>query len=431
MPEDADAILSRWMHRVSSLPLEDSQRDARQWEELVARYLPRALRLRSWFEAADRAQSYARRFDLGRSFNRPESSYGFFDVLESEALSLPIMGNVQEMFYDHVRAPLDAVPATIPYLRRQLREFVLRYFMRVSDFRQPDTYEFVGRTETPGALRVFSWCRSKPPERIGFGFSQICGKLADSGKIVFFPPGRIFSIVDLREVGPVYDWIVLRVRIFDFAFRFKVPVENGPELVLPLDEESYIAITRDFVRDETHADGSGRYGLGYAFLRSPERGLLAYGPGQFEAAWEQIDFLFAPTGAVRVRMVFVVDRPAQILNVDLNPIRWAARIGRYLSAGWAGDPLKLAEPLARTADSLPLTSFDPVSIFITTANLLTAGWAAEDLCISRDQLDRDFLITHFEQHYQAVSGSLLTWRQIADWTNEQSLPDWVVNGVSS
>jgi hypothetical protein len=65
------------------------------------------------------------------------------------------------------------------------------------------------------------------------------------------------------------------------------------------------------------------------------------------------------------------------------------------------------------------------------ANAVTGGQAAQQLCISREQLDKDFLVQHFMQHYVTIVGSLLTWRQIPNWLDAAALPDWVVAGRSS
>src|SRR5947209_6047357 len=76
-------------------------------------------------------------------------------------------------------------------------------------------------------------------------------------------------------------------------------------------------------------------------------------------------------------------------------------------------------------------SFDPVYTSVSLANLLTANQAAEQFCISREQLEKDFLAQHFTQHYTTIVGSLLTWRQIPNWLDAQALPEWVVTGRSS
>ena len=85
---------------------------------------------------------------------------------------------------------------------------------------------------------------------------------------------------------------------------------------------------------------------------------------------------------------------------------------------------------ALAAFPLRLGQFNPVYAYIDVANALTFGQAGARLCITRDQLDKRFLVQHFMQHYQAITGSLLTWRQVPDWLDTASLPDWVVNGTS-
>ena len=41
--------------------------------------------------------------------------------------------------------------------------------------------------------------------------------------------------------------------------------------------------------------------------------------------------------------------------------------------------------------------------------------AAQQLCLSRDELDKFILVKHFMQHYNAIAGALHTWRQILNW----------------
>jgi hypothetical protein len=69
--------------------------------------------------------------------------------------------------------------------------------------------------------------------------------------------------------------------------------------------------------------------------------------------------------------------------------------------------------------------------FVGLINGLSANQAAKQLCISRQQLEKDFLAQHFTQHYATIVGSLLTWRQIPDWLDGASLPEWIVTGKSS
>jgi hypothetical protein len=315
-------------------------------------------------------------------------------------------------------------------MRDQIREFALRYFMRVSAFRQPEVYVESGQPVLPSYLERLSWCTQPDILRQGFGFKQCYYKLA-SGQIGKFSAEEETAIVDLREIGPKYEWIVVRVRIFDFSFRFRPFGNNGPQLSVPLTEESYLVLSRDFIlNDDNPPDGLGRYSLGYAFIKDPTQGLVGYGPGQFRAAIEVIEFEVSKRGEIHVNMIFVADRPERIANVSLNPIDWSFRLADLLSFGMTS---KFLAPVKNTLEMIPTTvdSFDPVYGFISLANSLTANQAAQQLCISREQLEKGFLAQHFIQHYVTIVGSLLTWRQIPDWLDSRALPEWVVTGKSS
>ena len=237
----------------------------------------------------------------------------------------------------------------------------------------------------------------------------------------------------MREVGPTYDWLVVKVRIFDFDLTFR---PFGPEALsfqAPLHAENFLVISPEFVtdRDNPLPGVLGEYGFGYTFIYHPTGdSLLAYGPGRFAAGFQLFTFRILKSGAIRVRLVFVVNRPGQITNVRITPIQWGMRLADLFSLGLTS---RVFGPALGVLSRFPpfLGSFDPVSTSITTANLLTAGWAANELCISREQLEKDFLVYHFMQHYQMIVGSLLTWRQIPDWLDTPALPDFVRTGVSS
>jgi hypothetical protein len=68
---------------------------------------------------------------------------------------------------------------------------------------------------------------------------------------------------------------------------------------------------------------------------------------------------------------------------------------------------------------------------ISLANLVTGGLAGRQFCISMEELQRRFLVQHFMQHYEMLTGSVLTWRQIPDWLDQANLPQWVITGLSS
>jgi hypothetical protein len=403
----------------------------RQFLAHVQRYLTDGLALKKWWEQADAANQYEQRFELARTANRPGISYGFFGHAPMAAGLLPVMGNLQQMLYDRPKFNTKIADEPVEWVQQQIREFVLHYFMRVSSFRQAEAYVETDRLASSSWLERVSACTKARVVQEGFGFSQLYYKLASTGEVGKFNEDEQSAIVDLREVGAKYEWLVLKVRIFDFSVKLRPFGESGPELVFGLDEESYLILNREFVLDQVRpAPGVlGRYGLGYAFIKSPSKGLLAYGPGEFDAAFEIIQFDILDSGEIQVRMVFVVNRPERIVNVALAPVDWSLRLADVLTLGVSS---RLLAPVKNVLDRFPLRlgDFDPVYASIHLLNTLTGDQAAQQLCISKEQLDKVFLLQHFMQHYETIAGSLMTWRQVADWLDSDSLPDWVVKGRS-
>jgi hypothetical protein len=387
----------------------------------VEQSLADGVALKAWWEQKDAVGGYADSFKLVRTANPSDTSYGFFDQVNLEDRTVPVMGVVEDLLYDQ--------PKQTPRreLRDEFREFILHYFLRISDYRLPEVYG--GDEHSPRApdSSSLSWCPRREDTRMGFGYTQHYYKLRGSGITGKFPEGLKYTIVDLREIGEKYEWIVLKVRIFDFNLTFRLTGQS--QLVIPLNEETYLVLSRDFLLDENDpAPGMlGQYGFGYAFIRNPTTGVLAYGPGQFDMAVKLINFQVLESGETRVRMIFVVNRPEQILNVSINPAGWSFQLANFMSLGLASN---LFGPFRRAFEGLSprLDGFDPLSAYISLANVLTGNFARDELCISREQLERGFLVQHFMQHYQMIVGSLLTWRQVPDWLDNDALPRWVVKG---
>ena len=435
-----NTTLSRLLHDVNR-PAAPAAADSPRAGELNAEeqqivdsaedYLQRGLALLRWWEDAEAHGTFEQRFELQRAFNRAATSYGFFGSVPLSGTVLPVMGNVQEMMYDNPRVPAAFGSEVTRWVRDQVREFVLRYFMRISDFRQPEAAEPTLSPTPPPGLNLLSWCPRGDVTREGFGFTQLFYKRR-TGEIGRFSEQEASAIIDLRELGSTYEWIIAKVRIFDFDVVVRPFGDGGPELVFTLDEESHLVLSRDLITDRTDAEPGfiGDYAVGYAFIKTPRAGFLVYGPGRFEAAVEVIRFRVLPSGQIRVHMVFVANRPASIASVSLDPIDWGVWAADWLSGGtlWQG-----LRPWRDAIERRPvrLGTFDPVYGYVSLANALSGGAAAQQLCISREQLDRQFLVQHFKQHYETVVGSLLTWRQIPDWSDEASLPRWVVTGAST
>src|SRR4029453_11536281 len=93
----------------------------------------------------------------------------------------------------------------------------------------------------------FSFCPESVNSQSGFGYSQLYYKLRESGYTGKFPAHLQERIVDLRRMSDVYDWIALQVKIFDFNLTYMPFADNLFSLVFPQKEETYIAISHDFI----------------------------------------------------------------------------------------------------------------------------------------------------------------------------------------
>lgn len=401
----------------------------------VPEYLARGLDLRRWWadmesQGGPREQD---RFPIERTINRPNRSFGFYGEAPVGGNIIPVMGDVQEMFYDQPRAPASLGPDSAEWMWAQLREFVMKYFMRVSSFREPEPFVDAATPVPPPAFAGLSWCPQADDSgtRRGFGFTQLFHKPVGLNKVEAFPTYDRFAIVDQREIGNKFEWVLLKVRIFDFNVSVRLFGRRGPELLFGANEQSYVVTHQEFITHKSHHIPGvlGDYGIGYAFVRNPVQGPFGYGPGEFDAAIQLINFRIYETGYITVRMVFVANRPRQISNLTVDPAEWSFKLADVFSLGLAS---RIFSPARELFNALPLRfDIDPVSAYISGANLVSDGAAAQTLCISVEQLEKLFLLQHFKQHYETIIGSLLTWRQIPDWLDEKKLPPWVISGMST
>ena len=389
------------------------------------RTLADGMELARWWEAKDRAGDYAERFDVVREYNQSDRSFGFFDTAVIAGAGLPVMGIVQEMFYDRQKM------ATGETIRAQLCEFVLRYFMRVSHYRQPDAVPAGRRAPASLFQRAISWLPEEEERRVGFGYQQLYYKLRESGRIGKFAPIEQGAIVDLRDIGPLYDWIVLKVDIFDFNLSFAPFGPDALKVQLPLKESTYLVLGPPFVKNVENPEPGvlAQYGFGYAFVPyAPDPGMIAYGPGHFAAAIQTVDFKVMEDGEIRVRASFVVNRPTKIANVDVAPLEWGFQLADLMTFNLAS---RVMSPMKAVAERLPMrvNGVDPISAYIWMANTLTGGLAEKRYGISKSVLEKRMLVQHFMQHYEMLINSLLVWRTVPDWTDHERLPDYCRSGA--
>ncbi|HEX4567239.1 MAG TPA: hypothetical protein VH138_11445 [Vicinamibacterales bacterium] len=399
-------------------------------DRTILRYAERALadgmELARWWEAKDRVGDYAERFDLIRENNASDRSFGFFDAAVIAGSSLPVMGIVQEMFYDRQKL------STGETIRAQLQEFVLRYFMRVSHYRQPEAIPAGKRASSSFFQRAVSWLPEEEERRVGFRYRQLYYKQRESGRIGKFGREEQNAIVDLRQIGPVYDWIVLKVDIFDFNLSFAPFGGSAPKLQLPLKESTYLVLGPPFVKNVENPEPGvlGQYGFDYAFVPyAPEPGVIAYGPGYFAAAIQTVDFTLMKDGEIRVRVAFVVNRPTKILNIDVAPLDWGFQMADMMTFNMAS---RVMAPVKAVAQRLPLriTGVDPVAAYIWLANTMTGGMAERQFGISKTVLEKRMLVQHFMQLHEMLINSLLAWRTVPDWTDTDRLPDYCRTGIT-
>ncbi len=425
----AGQVLAGKRSEVSGAPEKGFNDSERKLLASAERYLRRGRELLGWWRQSAPEDAFDSRFELALNRDRSGGSFGFTGVAEVEGERMPVMGNQQTMFYDRPKAqPADAA-ASVRWCCRQLREFALRYFMRISDFRQPATLPCSDCQEPPPFLRPLSWHEGGEGEISGFGYSQLFFKRQGEERIHRFPAEEQFKIIDFRDLVEHYEWVIAKVRIFDFQFVLAPGGNEGAHLVVPLEESSHVILHRDYLLDQAEPEPGvlGRYGFGYAFLPNPRADALAYGPGRFAAAFQSFAFEVGEDGEIEARMCFTADRPRQVLRVSMNPMDWGLRMAEIGSLGMANG---LFEPLRQALGRLPSPRVDVASGYIGLANLMTMGAAGKELCISKDQLERIFLAQHFQQHYHVMASSLVTWRQVADWCREEEIPVWMVRGSS-
>jgi hypothetical protein len=388
--------------------------------------LAQGIAIMDWWRRAEATGSITESFELTQVPNRPDKGYSFFATAPLPSGPLPVMGDVPNVFYDQPKGRWD-----LRHWTGNVREFALRYFTRISSFELPQEVVPEGTPTPPPPFNLLSWCPQAFVTKEGFGYQQLYYKLRATGEIGRFPAAESFTIVDQRELATKYEWVVAIVDIFNFVLSFP-PNPDLPRFGFPMKQSQYIIFSDAFLVDETDpAPGlRGRYQFGYAMLKPRhDDSILVYGPGQFDAGFQLFTFTVQDAGTVRVNMPFVVNRPTQILSISLDPLDWAIRGAEILTCGLAKP---LLEPLHAVLDDLPGRpgGFDPVFTSIDLLNLVTLGQASRQFCISKDQLEKFFLVFHSEQYYTMITGSLLTWRQVGDWQDPANIPLWVKTGRS-
>jgi hypothetical protein len=382
--------------------------------------LANGLALKAWLDGAFADNSFEERFALTLSGYRHENSFGFFGRARlPDGSMLPVMGNVQEMFFDQQRDGAHH-PQSIARVNRELREFVLRYFLRVTSFAQPE----------PAAAGIVGQTSNTLDEGDldGFGYTQYFYKSAHDGSVNRFSKDDRFRMVDAREIGPLYRWTLGHVNFWNFRMTGDFPGGLGLGWSVAIPTECFIVFPSEFVIDRANPEPGvlGEYGMGYVAILDPYPTVINFGPGHFSAAIQLFHWRVYANGEIRARLIFVSNRIRNATEVTVDPVSWALQLGNFASFG-------LAKPFLRPIENLwnatpkPTVRVDPVFGAGDIINRLTGG-AARHWAIDRVQFDRNLLYKHFSEHYVAVSGAGATWREVPDWLDEKAIPSYVKEG---
>jgi hypothetical protein len=351
--------------------------------EQAERALAAGVELQQVLTDREHDANYQERFDIVSDRSSHEESLGFFDVVSVRGNPMPVMGIVQESLYDRPKA------GSAEMVRAQLQEFVLRYFLRV------------GHVGEPG----------EPPAQ------QLFFKLAATGRIGKFRKAERAAIVDLREVGATYDWIVLKADRLSFDLPFAPFGSGAPRLQLPLKESNYLVVGPTFVTNRDHPEPGvvADYGFGYALVPDSQ--------GRFHTAMQTVRFRLMADGEIRARAVSVVNRPDRITAIDVDPIGWGVQLADLMTFRMAS---RVMSPMLAVTDRLPLRThgLDPIAAYIWIANTLTGGMAEKHFGISKAELEKRMLLQHYRHHHEMLQRSLQVWRMVPDWTAHARLPDY-------
>lgn len=409
-----------------SMELTDEDRDLLNG---VDRALADGLAMKRWWEQTNAAKSFAKRVELVREFNESQSSFAFFDDVSLDGQTLPIMGTVDEMMYDRQKEkPSEEY-------RDQFREFILHYFMRVSSYRPPTAIVETGQarhSDVQSFFQPLSWCPAGAFTRAGFGYSQHYFKLRESGLVGKFRERDWYSIVDLREIGKTFEWIIVKVRIFDTGLALKPFGPKSFSIEFPQEEEFYLIISPEFVTCQDHPTPGvlGRYGFGYAILRRGEqRRAFAHSAADvFRTGFQLLNFELDNKGKSSVQLAMTVNRPKRILDLDLNPVTLAFGLADLMSFGFAS---RLFLPVGGMLERLSprIGGFDPVTAYMSLADALSAGISAEQLCMSMETIEKGMLLDNFMQHYHLIVSSIVTWRHTQNWLDPAELSQVAMSGV--
>lgn len=228
--------------------------------------IPAGLDLFRW--CFERIETMPRpKLDLGRAYRLPNTAEAVLGEATVGGQTVSVMGARQLVQFSRI----DGSGAG-----NRLRDFVLKDFLERAHW----TYG----NGSPGGLTFHRMlCRSA------------------SGEYGKFSGPEASGAVDWRELGPKYQWVLLRVDVNDFV------LPMGP-FEKKLDEAACVVPHPGFMREvENPLPGYDlEVTVGYPFIKfAPIPNFFGFGPGKFEIAVKVFSFLLKPSGDIDCRMYFV------------------------------------------------------------------------------------------------------------------------------
>ena len=337
---------------------------------------------------------------------------------------MPVMGNFQEMFYDQPKAGrnrgvdggVDARPGA------GVRAALLHAGLRL---RAPQGFADSWRPPTSSAVSAAALVPRRTPALRGFGFQQLYYKRRGRRGAAAFPDERALAIVDLRELGERYEWIVVKVCIFDFEFHRRAVRCGRPAMSRAAREESYLCCRAD-LRDRRGGRRRraccGRYGVGYAFIQQPDSGHAGVRPGRVRRRHRD-DHLRGPRRRLGARADGLRRQPAGAHRRTSSSTRSAGpRTGCGMT--W---PLGLRHRGTAPSPASPTPcrarARDRPGVRLHRSRRRVSGGLSADRAVHHARAARQRVpVQHYMQHYQTIAGSLATWRLVPDWLRWASLP---------
>jgi hypothetical protein len=356
--------------------------------------------LKKWWAETQSTRVPLNNFPVARQIHRPDLNYAFLLNANLRTGMLPVAGVIQDQLFNFRKAPPGMRPSP-EWMRDQLREFILHYFMRLTSAQPP-----VQPGERPGDPPADSAPRPghPAPPRYGWGYKQR------------------YDLVSLDEVGPKYKWVVFKVNIYHFDFPIDIAgYANGPKLVISMQQPVHAVMTPDYLVDRENPEPGvlGEYGYGYSVVPDPTyKTLFAAGPSQITNTIETLHFRVLDTGEVRAHMDFITPQPARIVNFD--PVKWSFQIADRLTFGAAS--LVLA-PFKQVLEGIT-PQVDPVYMAVRLANVLTLGIAGDEFGVTNEQLFKTLMTLHFTDVYNMFNLAASHFGLVSDWTDTENLPEW-------